>query len=95
MGGPRFDLFSLLVEAARAGLGVALVPRFLALGELESGQLLIPFDIPLRSEMGYHLVHPDPPGTNPALQRFTDWLLAQAAAYRSSPAAGAAAVPQT
>jgi DNA-binding transcriptional LysR family regulator len=95
MGGPRFDLFSLLVEAARAGLGVALVPRFLALGELESGQLLIPFDIPLRSEMGYHLVHPEPPGTNPALQRLTDWLLAEAAAYRASPAAGAAAVPQT
>lgn len=85
MSGPRFDLFSMLVEAACAGLGVALVPRFLALSELESGQLIIPFDLPLRSEMAYHLVYPDPPSTNPALRRFTDWLLAEAAAYRGAP----------
>lgn len=82
MGGPRFDLFSMLVEAACAGLGVALVPRFLALSELESGELVCPFDIALRSEMGYHLVHPDPPSSNPALQRFTEWMLAEAGAYR-------------
>ncbi|BAL25578.1 transcriptional regulator GcvA [Azoarcus sp. KH32C] len=84
MGGPRFDLFSMLVEAASAGLGVALVPRFLALSELESGQLIIPFDRSLRSEMGYHLVYPDSPSTNPALARFTAWLLAEAAAYRET-----------
>ncbi|NMG74460.1 transcriptional regulator GcvA [Aromatoleum diolicum] len=91
MGGPRFDLFSMLVEAACAGLGVALVPRFLALSELASGELVAPFDIALRSEMGYHLVYPDPPSTNPALQRFTGWLLAEAAAYRDSQDLGDAA----
>jgi DNA-binding transcriptional LysR family regulator len=84
MGGPRFDLFSMLVEAASAGLGVALVPRFLALSELETGQLIIPFDRSLRSEMGYHLVYPDSPSTNPALAHFTAWLLAEAAAYRET-----------
>lgn len=84
MGGPRFDLFSMLVEAARAGLGVVLVPRFLALGELESGELVAPFDLSLSSEMGYFLVYPDPPSANPALQRFTDWLLREAAEYRET-----------
>lgn len=84
MGGARFDLFSMLLEAACAGIGVAIVPRFLALAELESGQLVVPFDLPLRSEMGYHLVYPDPPSSNPALQRFTNWLLREAAAYRDS-----------
>lgn len=91
MGGPRFDLFSMLVEAACAALGVALVPRFLALSELVSGQLVAPFDIALHSETGYHLVYPDLPSTNPALKRFTDWLLAEAALYRESTGAGTAA----
>jgi len=91
MAGPRFDLFSMLVEAARAGLGVALVPRFFALGELESGELVTPFDLPLSSEMGYFLVHPDPPSTNPALRTFTTWLLGEAADYRESLGAGGSA----
>ena len=95
MGGPRFDLFSMLVEAARAGLGVALVPRFFALGELASGELVTPFDLPLSSEMGYHLVYPDPPSTNPALKTFTNWLLAEAAAYRASLDAAAVGTTDT
>lgn len=84
MGGPRFDLFSMLLEAARAVLGAVLVPRFLASSELASGDLVAPFDLPLSSEMGYYLVTPDRQSTNPALQHFTDWLIAEADAYRES-----------
>lgn len=83
-GGPRFDLFSMLVEAARAGLGAVLVPRFFAIDELSSGELVAPFDASLNSEMGYFLVHPEGPSANPALQRFTDWLLAEATEYRQT-----------
>ncbi|HEX5393744.1 MAG TPA: transcriptional regulator GcvA [Rhodocyclaceae bacterium] len=82
-GGPRFDLFSMLVEAARAGLGAVLVPRFFALDELASGELVAPFDMPLSSDMGYYLVRPET-RSNPALQHFTDWLLNEAAEYRQA-----------
>jgi DNA-binding transcriptional LysR family regulator len=85
-GGPRFDLFSMLVEAARAGLGAVLVPRFFALDELASGELVAPFEVPLSSDMGYYLVRPEI-GSNPALQHFTEWLLNEAEAYRETMAA--------
>jgi DNA-binding transcriptional LysR family regulator len=42
MVGARYELFSMLVEAARAGMGVALVPRFLVQQEISSGNLLMP-----------------------------------------------------
>ncbi|MBS1191201.1 MAG: transcriptional regulator, LysR family [Rhodocyclaceae bacterium] len=89
MGGPHFDLFSMLVEAARAGLGAVLVPRFFALDELASGELVTPFDLALSSGMGYYLVCPEPPSTNPALKIFTEWLLGEAAEYRESLASAA------
>jgi len=84
MEGPRFELFSMLVEAARAQLGVALVPRFLALGELASGELVVPFDRPLSSDMGYYFVYPELPAISPALAAFAEWLLGEAAGYRDS-----------
>lgn len=80
--GPRFELFSMLVEAARAGLGVALVPRFLAQAELASGDLIAPFDIALGSEMAYFLACPEGRQDRPALQRFAQWLTGQADVYR-------------
>jgi DNA-binding transcriptional LysR family regulator len=45
MVGARYELFSMLVEAARAGMGVALVPRFLVQQEISSGNLLMPCEL--------------------------------------------------
>jgi len=82
MQGPRYELFSMLVEAARAGLGVALVPRFFVSGEIASGELVVPCDRPLRSNKGYYLVFPEQKQGSAILQAFRDWLLAKAAEYR-------------
>jgi DNA-binding transcriptional LysR family regulator len=82
--GQRFELFSMLVEAARAGLGVALVPRFFVQAELRGGELVCPYDVALSSGMGYYLVCPEARQDRPALQRFAEWLASQAAAYRAS-----------
>ena len=41
LGGHRFDLFSMLVEAVRADLGVGLVPRYFVERELQSGELVL------------------------------------------------------
>ncbi|ARU94887.1 LysR substrate-binding domain-containing protein [Tatumella citrea] len=43
MAGPRFDLYSMLIDAALAGLGIALVPEVYVAAELASGRLHIPW----------------------------------------------------
>ncbi|WP_208949687.1 LysR family transcriptional regulator [Paraburkholderia dipogonis] len=59
MKGQRYELFSMLVEAAKAGLGVALVPKFLVNQELKSKELVRPFDLSIPSDKGYYLVYPE------------------------------------
>jgi DNA-binding transcriptional LysR family regulator len=84
MGGSRYELFSMLVAAAKAGLGVALVPRFFILGEIASGELVIPSPYILRNERGYYLVYPENKVGSASLQLFRQWLREQAATYRES-----------
>ena len=84
MQGQRYELFSMLVEAARAGLGCALVPRFLVLQELANGELVIPCELSLRNEQGYYLVYPESQQNSPSLKVFEEWLLATAQQYRDS-----------
>lgn len=69
------DHHFLIVEAAAAGLGVALCPRILALDDLRSGRLAAPLGFtPDGSEYG--LIEPKtvPPGAAPALTALKDWL---------------------
>ena len=82
MGGARYELFSMLVEAARAGLGVALVPRFFVLNEIASGELVIPCPQAMHNQRGYYLVYPEDRENSPPLQTFCAWLREQAGAYR-------------
>jgi DNA-binding transcriptional LysR family regulator len=81
MRGQRYELFSMLVEAARAGLGIALVPRFFVLHEVATGELVLPSGMSLRSEKGYYLVYPESRENSPQLQAFALWLLAEANRY--------------
>jgi DNA-binding transcriptional LysR family regulator len=84
MQGQRYELFSMLVEAARAGLGIALVPRFFVLNELRAGELLVPCELSLQSESGYYLVYPESKQNSPLLAVFEEWLLATAQQYREN-----------
>ncbi|RZF24443.1 transcriptional regulator GcvA [Paraburkholderia sp. UYCP14C] len=81
MRGQRYELFSMLVEAARAGLGIALVPRFFVSHELELGELIVPCDLSLRSDKGYYLVYPECKQNMPLVQAFERWLLSEAGRY--------------
>jgi DNA-binding transcriptional LysR family regulator len=58
MAGPRFELFSMQIAAAKAGLGIALVPSFLVLDELEQSQLLRPTLKETNSGYSYYLIRP-------------------------------------
>lgn len=77
---PRLRPFGdagLVVEAALAGLGVALVWRTLVSAELESGRLVALFPgRPLAS--AYHLVCPPKHLERPSLQAFRAWLMEEA-----------------
>jgi DNA-binding transcriptional LysR family regulator len=80
MAGSRFELFSMLIEAAIHGLGVALVPPFLIEDELKRG-LLVEVGGGFRtSGLSYYLVHPEASAENPALVAFRGWLGEQVAA---------------
>lgn len=83
MKGQRYELFSMLVEAVRAGLGIALVPRFFVLNELSTGELVIPCELSLRNEKGYYLVYPEAKQNCPLVKLFATWLLHMAEQYRA------------
>jgi DNA-binding transcriptional LysR family regulator len=84
MGGSRYELFSMLVEAAKAGLGVTLVPHFFVLNELASGELVTPCSHVLHSQRSYYLVYPENKVGSASLQVFCKWLREQASTYRET-----------
>jgi DNA-binding transcriptional LysR family regulator len=84
MGGPRYELFSMLVAAARAGLGVALMPRFFVFNELASGELVMPCPHLLHSRRNYYLVYPENRVGSTSLKVFSEWLHAEADAFREA-----------
>jgi DNA-binding transcriptional LysR family regulator len=77
--GHWFDVFSAIIEAARADLGLALVPRMLCERELADGTLVLVHPHVSRSPIGLSLFFSPHRADNPLLDEFTDWLLACAA----------------
>lgn len=75
--GTRFDQFSTITQAAIHGLGIALLPDFIAGQELASGRLITAFGGASRAEGAYHLVWPDTNQASPALRIFRDWIATQ------------------
>ncbi|MBX8801563.1 MULTISPECIES: LysR family transcriptional regulator [Pseudochrobactrum] len=75
--GHRFDQFSMVIEAAAAGLGIGLLPVYLIEQELQEGRLRILFDKPMRTENDYYLVVPEGKHENPLIQTFSGWIRGQ------------------
>ena len=76
--GMSFDQFATVAQAAIAGLGVALLPRFLIEDELLRGDLAIAFDQPLESRYPYYLAIRNDRLHYPHVSAFRDWLVAEA-----------------
>ena len=85
MSGPRYELFSMLAQAAMHGMGVALIPPFLIQRELDAG-LLVPAHPAalLSSDRAYRLMIPERKAESAALRAFRDWLLQAAREYRGA-----------
>jgi DNA-binding transcriptional LysR family regulator len=64
--GPRFEQFGMVLAAARAGLGVALVPEVLAAPDLAAGALVPASDRRLATDTPYRLAWPARRAASPA-----------------------------
>ncbi|MGE4125757.1 MAG: LysR substrate-binding domain-containing protein [Pusillimonas sp.] len=72
--GPRYELFTMVLAAVHAGLGVGLIPRFLAREALAAGDLVVPFDGALPMRQSYYFSYPVQHVANDALKVFEAWL---------------------
>lgn len=70
-----FDQVSILIQAVRADMGVAVLQRCLVRDEIAAGRVVAPFDLPIRLTRGYFLCAPRERRDHPALARFREWLL--------------------
>lgn len=80
LAGHRFDLFSMLVEAVRADLGVGLVPQYFVARELQAGELVLAHPCVDQEARGYSLFVAPDRASEPAVAAFTQWLRATVAA---------------
>ena len=81
MTGPRYELFSMLAQAAMHDMGIALIPPFLIQRELAEKRLVIANAQALSSIKAYYLMIPDRKVESASLKAFRDWLVNQAHSY--------------
>ncbi|RJF94666.1 LysR family transcriptional regulator [Oleomonas cavernae] len=74
-----FEQFAMVLQAAVAELGVAMVPRLLVAEELARGELQVLFGTAVTSTQGYFLAYPTEKSALPPLAAFRDWLLEKVA----------------
>lgn len=85
--GARFDHFDMVISAAVAGLGVALLPELLVQSELGAGRLRLASNRRLPGAAPYALLYPARSAAIPGFPRFRDWLTRQAAGTQGAPTA--------
>ncbi|MDF3933126.1 LysR substrate-binding domain-containing protein [Pseudomonas citronellolis] len=88
MGGTRYELFSMLAQAAMLGMGVALIPPMLIQRELAEGRLIVAMQHAYLSENAYYLMIPERKVESVIVRAFRDWLLEQARLYRDEAGLG-------
>jgi DNA-binding transcriptional LysR family regulator len=71
----RFDNYTLLIQAAIAGQGVAIGWRHLVDALLEQQLLCRPFEGAATSALGYFVVVPQRKRRGQMVQRFVDWVM--------------------
>ncbi|MGQ3675872.1 LysR family transcriptional regulator [Xanthobacter sp. TB0139] len=84
-GGMLFDQFAPMIQAAIAGLGVALLPEYLARPELEAGRLVPVLGGSVEGTGAYWLVWPVARADYPPLEIFRRWLAQEVDSAGSGP----------
>lgn len=88
IAGPKFEYYSLVIQAAIAGIGVAILPDFLVREEIQSGALMVAYPHRMRCEDAYFVVYPKRFDENVNVQAFVGWLRDEARLYIDSPEHG-------
>jgi LysR family glycine cleavage system transcriptional activator len=78
--GAGFDLVMNLMEAARAGMGVAIVQKCIVDGDLASGKLVMPVDVSASTGRGYYLCRRRAQDAHVAVDLFSEWVRGEALA---------------
>src|SRR6056297_577631 len=73
----RLEHFYMVLQAAKSGLGIGLLPSYLAADDIAKGSLTAPFPVRVVSPGGYYLVTPWDKTDLPRVQAFRDWVLGQ------------------
>lgn len=69
-----FEHFFMIIEAAVQGLGFALIPHFLAEGEIRKGRLINPLNIEYETNYSYYLLYPKQNRKLEKVRVFNNWL---------------------
>ncbi len=77
--GPSFTHSNNVMQAAIAGLGVALGRSVLVADHLVQGRLIKPFDISLPADFAYYLAYPEAALKRPKVKAFRDWIMEEVA----------------
>jgi LysR family transcriptional regulator, glycine cleavage system transcriptional activator len=77
----RYGYMSVIVKAAVAGLGVALVPRCFLGEELSTGALVELSDMRFESASGYWLARPEHHGQRREVDLLADWLMTESVTF--------------
>jgi LysR family glycine cleavage system transcriptional activator len=91
--GAGFDLVINLIDAARTGMGVAVVQQCMVEADLAAGRLVMPVPGVARTVRGYYLCRRRSQGPHPAAEAFAAWVRGEAKATQaalSAPASPAA-----
>lgn len=79
-----FELHSMLIRAAEAGLGIALVPQFLVPASSWSNGLVCAHELSIPAEDAYYFVYPDNAIPSVPLQAFRTWIREEARQFSLS-----------
>lgn len=82
--GLQVELFSMAVQAAVNGLGVALIPDYVVQNEINAGTLCAPVQNSFASGRAYYLISPEDSDRSAPLILFRDWLIQEAVKSQSS-----------
>lgn len=73
--GTQFENFTMMIEAARSGLGVAVLPEMYIRTDIEAGRLKAAFGPPIKSKEAYYLVYANHIKDSYKVRAFREWLI--------------------
>jgi LysR family glycine cleavage system transcriptional activator len=82
--GHTYQNYAMIAHAAMAGVGIALLPRYLVEDDVAAKRLEIVGSKYASLKTAYHLILPETRASSNAVQSFAKWLIAEAQAFKTT-----------